>query len=101
MPGFNQRGPENQGPMTGGRRGVCTGAMNSGQDFGSGMGYGRGNGRRCGARGFKGQGMGAGMNWQAEPQPVEAGPAKQTLQERADLLKAELDAIQKELKNLS
>lgn len=101
MPGFNQRGPENQGPMTGGRRGVCTGTANTGQGFGNGMGYGRGNGRRCGGKGFRGQGMGGGMNPPVDPRPAQTAPAKQALQERADLLKAELAAIQKELKDVS
>lgn len=65
MPGFNQRGPAGQGPMTGRRMGRCTnyGANQKSQtteeetqnqDFGRGFGFGRrGRGRGRGTnRGF-------------------------------------------------
>ena len=68
MPGFNQRGPMGQGPMTGRRMGRCTNygatviskettpsenqAEREPDDFpGRGFGFGRG-------RGFRGRGMG-------------------------------------------
>lgn len=42
MPGFNRRGPEGMGPMTGGGRGLCNPEnrffSNRGRGFGGGMG---------------------------------------------------------------
>ena len=67
MPGFNQRGPMNEGPMTGRGMGQCTGAY--GQDTGDaanlgwnapGYGYGRGMGRGGCRRPARGMGMGRG-----------------------------------------
>ena len=74
MPGFNQRGPVGQGPMTGRRMGRCTnyGANMKNQDAtssdnqtreqpenfpGKGFGFGRGRGSR-GGRGGRRNGMG-------------------------------------------
>ena len=88
MPGMNQRGPMNQGPMTGRGQGVCTGnAMANGAGFGGrgrgcGMGRGQGMGRRC----FGGNG-----GYQA---PLNR---ETVLRNRADALKAELDSINQEL----
>ncbi|MCG8567456.1 MAG: DUF5320 domain-containing protein [Desulfobacterales bacterium] len=84
MPGMNQQGPMNQGPMTGRGQGMC-----NGNSMGSGMGRrggrGCGQGRRCG----NGNGMGRGY----------AGPVNRedVLQDRARVLKAELDRINREL----
>ena len=48
MPGFNGKGPEGKGPMTGGSRGLCNPAnrsfFNRGGSFMSGSGRGRGSG---------------------------------------------------------
>ena len=65
MPGMNEKGPLGNGPLTGGKRGVCkrTGIANSdqpqdattdafpgqGQGQGQGLGRGQGGGGRCGA----------------------------------------------------
>jgi hypothetical protein len=70
MPGFNQRGPAGQGPMTGRRIGKCnnfgvnqkkqpTGEESQNQDFGiQDFGRGFGFGRRGRGRGFnRGFGM--------------------------------------------
>lgn len=102
MPGFNQRGPMNEGAMTGRGRGICTGNVESGTPFpgrgnaaGFGMGMGRGRGRRGGGQGY-GQGRGYGQ-WNA-PTPTRTG---ETLQARADMLEAELAAVKEQLKNLS
>lgn len=56
MPGFNQSGPEGQGPVTGKGRGMC---QRTDYSAFSGVGIGRGRGRGMGM----GQGMaqGAGM----------------------------------------
>lgn len=59
MPGFDQTGPMGQGPMTGGRRGRCAGAVDyprTGRGLGYGAGYGRGLGR-----GWYGRGAGYGF----------------------------------------
>ncbi len=50
MPGFNQKGPLGQGPLTGRRQGPCGGGAGSNTDFGRGLG--RGRGQRMG-RGFR------------------------------------------------
>ncbi len=87
MPGMNQRGPMNQGPMTGRGQGACTGnAMANGAGFGGrgrcGMGRGQGLGRRC----FGGNG--------GYSTPLNR---EEVLRNRADALKAELDNINQEL----
>ncbi len=56
MPGFDQTGPQGNGPMTGGARGLCRQAENGGRRGRGpaatgnkmGKGQGRGNGLRCG-----------------------------------------------------
>lgn len=51
MPGFNRRGPEGMGPMTGGGRGLCNSEnrfFNRGAGAGRGRGLGNGMGRRAG-----------------------------------------------------
>ena len=103
MPGFNQRGPMNEGPMTGGGRGYCTGAVNPAQGF-AGRGNGMGMGRQRGRRGYQdapgwGRGYGAGQ-W-ATPAPEAAPATKATLQNSVDMLEAELAAVKNQLKNLS
>jgi len=73
MPGLNQRGPMNEGPMTGGGRGLCTGAVASEQEFANrmtgSMGRGLGRGRGCG--GGSGRGMGRRRNLNVEPTPTK------------------------------
>lgn len=103
MAGFNQRGPMNQGPMTGRGRGICTGAVDPDQGFtrGNTMGYGmgRGRGRNRNFNPSFGWGRGAGQ-W--APPVTEPGPAAQdTWQERANMLEAELAAVKQQLKELS
>ena len=75
MPGLNQRGPMNEGPMTGGGRGLCTGSQKldsqktepktseiglANRGIGSGRGLGRGNGSGCGRGQGQGRGQGCG-----------------------------------------
>jgi len=110
MPGLNQRGPENMGPMTGRKMGRCvTETTTAGQGFGPGMGQGYGfgggfgRGRGCG-RGF-GRGRGGGWAAPAAPGSYAPGPAapvtKEDLSLRAQALEQELEAVKKQLKGVS
>ena len=62
MPGFDRTGPQGQGPMTGGRRGICTGAVRGGNVPQAGYGLGRGGRPYGGGRGF---GRGGGYGYRA------------------------------------
>ena len=66
MPGFNQSGPEGQGPVTGKGRGMCQRT-----DYSAFSGVGRGRGRGMGM----GQGMaqGAGMGRMEPPAAKSSG----------------------------
>lgn len=92
MPGFNQRGPENQGPMTGRRQGRCADSENFG-----------GFGGRCqrGRSGRGNRGMGGNAQWNT---PAAQAPRTfdnaEALNQRAQSLENELQAIKQELKNL-
>ncbi|MDZ7664358.1 MAG: DUF5320 domain-containing protein [Desulfotignum sp.] len=98
MPGFNRRGPENQGPITGWGRGLCTGnAGNAGYDtgfdqgYGPGYGRGRGRGRRWAQGGFGGRGMRGRAVAPAAPESPDE------LKQRAEWLESELAAIRQQL----
>jgi len=98
MPGFNQRGPSNQGPMTGRRMGICVQGATAGEtaqpvEFG----MGRGMGRRAG-RGF-GRGRGVSPQWGIPP--VQPASTKAELAQRAEMLETELNAVKQALNNLS
>ncbi|MCP4116132.1 MAG: DUF5320 domain-containing protein [Desulfobacteraceae bacterium] len=97
MPGFNQQGPMNQGPRTGRGRGACANDPMSGSaGFGRGRSRGQGGGFRRGREFCQGQGWGRGYAPEesaATPPPV----TKETLQQRADALEAELKAVKEEL----
>ncbi|MBT6337755.1 MAG: DUF5320 domain-containing protein [Desulfobacula sp.] len=103
MPGFNQTGPMNEGPMTGGGRGICTHMASPGQRFAGRdvTEYGQGAGRRRGKRGCQGYGRGIVTNIKFEQQPVQAAATKESLKNRAKFLEGELASIKKELLNLS
>ena len=93
MPGFNQRGPENQGPMTGRRQGRCVDNDNVG-DFG----------RRCqGGRSRRGNRGMANAQWNipAAQAPSSFVDNKEVLKQRAQNLENELKTIKQELNNLS
>jgi len=104
MPGFNQRGPMNDGPMTGRGRGVCTGNMTQGQGFAKG-GYpmGRGCGRRSSqVPGWRNDiGKGIAGNYSPWMGPGPAVSAQAILQNRADRLEAELAEIKNQLNKLT
>ncbi|MFO7883227.1 MAG: DUF5320 domain-containing protein [Desulfobacteraceae bacterium] len=104
MPGFNQRGPMNQGPMTGRGMGVCTGNRTAGitensvpLEFGMRRGMGRqagfGRGRRV-------------SPWNMPPARPTDTPArpidtKDDLEQRAQALESELKAVKDALNTLS
>lgn len=97
MPGFNQQGPWNQGPMTGRGLGPCmAGKSETPGDyagFPSPMGYGR----RCGAGHRPGRwaGPGRGYGWQtsAVPEPL----TREALLKRMQVMETELEALKKDL----
>lgn len=99
MPGLNQRGPFNEGPMTGNRQGICnTGsAVGKGAGFRAGqMGFGRrcGMGRRAGWNAF-------GSQFKAPDVTVSPQDKRSLLAERTRILEEELKAIQQELAGLN
>lgn len=110
MPGFNQRGPMNEGSMTGRQRGTCTGAaVDTGQGFAdrtNARGYGGGMGRGMGRRGCQapGRGMGGGK-WNSPastPGSMDQDTlVNQNMQNRVNMLEAELSAIKDQLRTRS
>jgi len=109
MPGFNQRGPMNEGSMTGSQRGTCTGApVDTGQGFAdntNARGYGGGMGRGMGRRGGQAPGRGMGGRWTA-PAPTPGSvnqdtSVNQDMQNRVNMLEAELSAIKDQLRTRS
>ncbi|THB77880.1 MAG: hypothetical protein D3926_14205 [Desulfobacteraceae bacterium] len=97
MPGFNQRGPMNQGPMTGRSQGTCTGNQSPG--MGSGMGMGRRRGRRCVSQGFQSPHQRAGFGRFNEPEPMT--DSRELLKNREAALEQELAALKQQIRNLS
>jgi hypothetical protein len=111
MPGFNQQGPRNQGPMTGRGMGMCAKSpMADSPNFSNPAGRGLGLGFRRG-RGFsQGRGRGMGPCWgqgygQAATAAGEPGtmPANtmEDLKLRAERLESELNAIRQGISALS
>jgi hypothetical protein len=98
MPGFNQNGPTNEGSMTGRKRGTCTGAaVDPGQGFAR-----RGMGRRGGQA--PGRGMGYGRWTAPAPTPGSVDQntsVNQDIQNRVNMLEAELSAIKDQLRTRS
>ena len=113
MPGYDGTGPMGMGPGTGWGRGPCRGegpySGPSGRWWGAdepwgparGRGFGRGLGRgfRRGPGGFgRWAGRPAGPMWEAAPtREEEAG----WLKGRADVLKAEMEAVQRRIEELA
>jgi len=110
MPGFNQRGPMNDGSMTGRQRGTCTGpAVDTDQSFAdstNARGYGGGMGRGMGKRGCQAPGRGMGGGRRTAPTPTKGSGDQDTLvnqnmQNRVNMLEAELSAIKDQLRTRS
>jgi len=109
MPGFNQRGPMNEGPMTGRGMGQCGGTYT--QETGApanmawnapgyGQGRGMGMGRRGGQNARQGMGRGMGRGAQMQMPPQAPPPTKASLAARAQQLEVELESIKNELKQM-
>lgn len=97
MPGFNRRGPEGMGPMTGGGRGFCNAPNRS--SFGRGASFGRGRGRGFGYN--RGAGMGGWTGYDGPNGPYFNRTEEETsLKSQAAMLKDELNAVEKRLKEL-
>ena len=102
MPGFDKRGPNGLGPMTGGMKGYCNPeaagyrpSFSAGQRFGRGMGLGRGFRGGMGRR-IKG-GFGRGLGYP----PSYAGPGADDSAAQIDGLKAQADTLQNSLDAIS
>ena len=110
MPGFNESGPEGNGPMTGGGRGICNTAVPGYENQYGGAGrIGRGLGRRQGHRRFRGSGMrGTGGRGFVRRRSLGAGngPSQETsgeiemLKTQADSVKNTLDTIYRRMAEL-
>lgn len=102
MPGFNRRGPMNEGAMTGKRHGLCAGGPVESEnrckrDEYTGFGRQRRN-RACQALGRR---MGFNPFEAEESGHASSSITKEDLQNRSDNLEAELAVIKKEIKALS
>jgi hypothetical protein len=101
MPGFDRRGPNGLGPMTGGMRGYCNPeaagyrpSFSAGQRFGRGMGLGRG------FRGGMVRRIKGGFGYPppvAGQHPDDSAAELDGLKAQADTLQNSLDAISKRI----
>lgn len=115
MPAGDRTGPEGMGPMSGRGMGYCGGSQTpgladarGGRGFGRGFGRGRGMGSRArgsgGGRGwrhwFRATGVPGWIRFGGTPtldQSPDPQAEKQALQNRAEALQAEMDAIKQRL----
>ena len=104
MPGFNQQGPNNEGPMTGRGMGRCATGPIAGSSVSSGpveRGLGRGFRRGRGMR----QGRGVRSYWRQgfDQAPLTAGgsPIMEDLELRAEMLESELNVVRQRMTALS
>lgn len=103
MPGFNQKGPDGAGAMTGRQAGMCRRTENQSLDSNRGDGIG---GARVGARGMgsrRGQGQGRGLSQgrrfdrdAEQPKSMGAGVGRSSSEELGNL-QEEYKAAQKTL----
>jgi hypothetical protein len=98
MPGLNRTGPMGEGPMTGGRRGLCgSGAgIPDPYAYGGGYGYGRGMGFRRGFGGGRGRMAGRGFGSGVAPAAVGRNYSMSKADEMA-MLRADADAMKNSL----
>lgn len=104
MPGGDRTGPYGAGPMTGRRAGFCAGydvpgAVNPA--FGRGMGFGRGIGH--GGRGWRNIYYATGLPRWSRPYYPTPTPEQELayLKEESNLLKNQLDTLNKRIEELS
>jgi hypothetical protein len=119
MPGGDRTGPRGMGARTGRAAGYCSGHgvpgyanPVPGRGFGAGFGRGRGGGFGGGGRGWRNMFYATGLpGWQrfggySPPYPYQAPDRpdpeaeKQSLRNQAQVLKSELDSIEKRLEEL-
>jgi hypothetical protein len=96
MPGFNRRGPDGMGPMTGGGRGLCNPANRSFSGRGtSGTGRGRGFGN---CRRLPGMGRRAGFGYTGASYDKDREEA--ILKNEEAMLKDELESVKQRLEGI-
>lgn len=108
MPGRDGSGPNGMGSRTGRGLGMCTGvnAPGFGRGYGAGYGWGGGNRARNGngfGFGFRGGRGGWGANrWggNAPGYAAQFPDARETLEERAAYLEAELASVKQQMEEL-
>jgi len=108
MPGRDRTGPRGLGPMTGRRAGFCAG--NAQPYIGGGYGFNRfgGRGGFAGRGGFGGGGRGwrnryfatGQAGWMSSNIPVQPEDELNALKQSAEMLKAELESIQRRISEL-
>ncbi len=93
MPGMEGTGPAGAGPMTGRGLGACAGGRGAGWGYGSGRGrgFGRGFGPGYGFGGGPGRRMGWYSVGYGQAGEGAATNIKSALEERRELLRAELE----------
>lgn len=99
MPGFNRRGPEGMGPMTGGGRGFCNPANRSSLNRGASFPAGRGRGRGFGYNRDQGMDEWIGNAYAGSPY-FDRSQEQESLRSQASALKNELKAVEKRLQEL-
>jgi hypothetical protein len=107
MPGFDRRGPEGMGPMTGGGRGRCSpyGGRANRQSFGQQVGWGgRGRGWHHWRQGYGSPRWGWGRLQGRQRHYYETFDTRDEemalLKEEAAVLKGELEAIEQRLSEI-
>ncbi len=104
MPGLNRTGPMGNGPMTGGRRGVCNLNQEPGTPTNFGAGFGRGMGFSRGFRDGSGMGMRRGVMENALQTPPAYNKIEpdelNTLKSEAASIKLMLEKINKKIIDL-
>ncbi|BDQ35526.1 hypothetical protein JCM14722_30680 [Pseudodesulfovibrio portus] len=110
MPRRDGTGPNGMGSQTGRGLGMCTGVNAPGLNRGYGAGYGRRGGMRArngygygpGFRGGRGGWGGGGGWWGGTPDYAAVYPdARESLEERAAFLEAELASVKRRMEELN
>lgn len=97
MPGRDRTGPQGAGPRTGRGLGDCGSTTNSpAPGFGGGFGFGRGRGGM--GRGRRNRFFAAGVPGRVPPTPEQEVA---DLKAQAELMKGQLEAIQKRIEQLT